>query len=464
MRDSKTTAGFHLKHITSCVLLAFVISFLIPDEVQSSDAEFTVILRDEAPYFNPRRLRVARGSKIVWKNQGPVLTHTILINAASGVARSGSIRPGHTWSYVFGESDDAVVKTSCEIHPYMYGIVIVGDPPDKLIQAVESKLDPNQSSGLLARVLEFSLPVPDSFPGILAIDSEDNVWFTMGGGGFAGIEIPPRNLIGRLTLDGDIKIYSVPTQASGPSGIVVSPDGMVFTTELFGNKIARIDPLKHVIEEHPAPTPDSWPTGLALDGEGNLWFNETKGNKIGCLSRSGNITEFPVPTPGSRSTGLAVDPQGNVWIAEREGNKIGCLRRDGTFLEFSIPTPQAKPTGLTLDSQGRVWFAERQGNKIGVLENGQIREYPLPNPNSGPFSVLVDQEGQVWFTEMFGNRIGMLNPISEKIVEYDLPTKDSWPGGLAMDSQGNLWFSMQLRNKVGVILRTPGGELHSGGK
>ena len=424
---------------------------------QDRPGTYTVVLRDEAPYFNPKRLRVPRGSTIIWDNRGPALIHTVLVNTVKGVSRSGSIRPGQAWSFVLAHSDDAVIKTTCEIHPYMYGIVIVGQPPDSLISAVEAATDSSKGTGESARILEFPLPVADSVPGILAIDPDDNVWFTMGGG-FANIDLPPLNMVGRLTLDGDLRVFTLPSKASGPSGLVIAPDGIIYVTELFGNNIARLDPNRRTIEEHPIPTANSWPTGLALDDEGNLWFNQTRGNKLARLSKSGVVTEFYIPTANSRSTGMVIDQQGNIWIAERDASKIGCLRRDGTFIEYSIPTPKASPTGMAVDRQGRIWFAERQGNKIGVVENGRIREYPLPNPHSGPFFVMIDADGLVWFTQLFGNRIGVLNPETGKITEYDLPTKDSWPGALAMDSQGNVWFTMQLRNKVGVILRSPSKE------
>jgi streptogramin lyase/plastocyanin len=425
------------------------------DKAQNS---LTITLRDEAPYFTPKRSRVAKGTTITWVNKGPALVHTILVNEVKGPVRSGSIRPGEIWSHTFQDDEDAVIKTSCEVHPYMYGLIAVGNPPESLIAATESALKGARTTpNLTPHVLEFPLPVPNSVPGILVIDKEDNVWFTMGGGGFGNISYPPLNKIGRLTLDGDIRIYSTPGEASGPSGVALARDGSVYITELFGNTILRLDSKRKVIDRIPIPTPESWPTGLVFDPAGNLWVNETKGNKLARLSTNNVLTEFPLPTRDSRATGMVIDSKGDLWIAERDGGKIGHLTQDGTFVEYSVPTPNAKPTGMAADRFGRVWFGERQGNKIGVVSDGQIQEYPLPTPNSGPFSLCIDNDGQVWFTEMYGNRIGVLDPFSGRIQEYDLPTPDSWPLGLAMDSQGNLWYSMQLKNKIGVLLK-PGAQ------
>ena len=411
-----------------------------------------IVIRDNAPYFSPKRQNIKRGTTVVWDNQGPALIHTIFIRTASGDVHSGSIKPGQSFQYKFAEEDDAVVKTSCEVHPYMYGVLVIGNPPTSLIAAVEGEAKDPAAPALSVHVRDFPLPVKDSVPGILAVDSEDAIWFTMGGGGFANINYPPLDLIGKLTADGDVITYKLPTPASGPSGLTLGPDDTVYVTEFFGNKIARLNPRRRVMEEFPIPTEDAWPTGLALDNAGNLWFNETNGNKIGRLSLSGKIKEYPVPTVAARSTGLAIDGQGNVWIAERDGNKIGCLRTDEVFVEYSIPTPNSKPTGIIVDSKQSVWFSERDGNKIGTIVDGEIRESALPRAGSGPFALWPDRDHKVWFTEIFGGRIGVLNPATGIVNEYELSQSDAWPAGLAMDSAGSLWFSSQLGNRVSALV------------
>lgn len=153
--------------------------------------EVRIVIRDNAPYFNPKRQNINRGATVVWENQGPALIHTIFINTTGGEVHSGSIKPGQSFRYKFSSDDDAVVKTACEVHPYMYGILIIGRPQASLIAAVESEVKDVHTPTLTARLRDFPLPVKDSVPGILAIDAEDAIWFTMGGGGFANINFPP---------------------------------------------------------------------------------------------------------------------------------------------------------------------------------------------------------------------------------------------------------------------------------
>jgi virginiamycin B lyase len=48
--------------------------------------------------------------------------------------------------------------------------------------------------------------------------------------------------IGRITLQGAITEYLVPTRASVPMVIAPGPDGALWFTEYYGNKIGRITP------------------------------------------------------------------------------------------------------------------------------------------------------------------------------------------------------------------------------
>ena len=420
---------------------------------QTSDQSvLNVTIQDEAPYFVPKRTHIEPGTTVTWSNVGPSLIHTILIRTAHGNITSGSITPHHSWTHKFAKGEDAIVRTSCEIHPYMYGYLIVGSPSAELVRAIDSQQPLAGAAGLAVRYREFPLPIAESVPGILATDADDAVWFTMGGGGYGNISSPPQSRIGRLSSDGDLTVYDLPTPAAGPSGLVLGEHGIVYVTEFFGNKIARIDTASKVISEIEIPTPHSWPTGIAIDGKGNVWFNETSGNKIGKLTPRGFIVEYPLPTTNARATGLAVDKQGTVWISERDGNKIASLSEDGTIVEYAVPTQNAKPTGIAIDAEDHVWFGEREGNKIGLLVHGSFTEYPLPQSQSGPFIVLPDREGKVWVSEIFGNRIAHLDPASGKFDEYKIPSTDSWPAGIASDSTGNIWYASQLKNRVGVLM------------
>ena len=49
-------------------------------------------------------------------------------------------------------------------------------------------------------------------------------------------------------------------------------------------KIGMISPTTHAIAEFAIPTPVSGPAGITAGPDGNLWFTESYTNKIGTIS------------------------------------------------------------------------------------------------------------------------------------------------------------------------------------
>ena len=117
------------------------------------------------------------------------------------------------------------------------------------------------------------------------------------------------------------------------------------------------------------------PDQIAAGPDGNLWFTEAFGNKIGRITTAGVITEFAVPTAGSGPFGITAGPDGAVWFLESFSNKIGRITTgarcniDGTTLclsgdRFKVQAHWATPDGrsgsgqavqLTSDT-GYFWF------------------------------------------------------------------------------------------------------------
>ena len=100
-----------------------------------------------------------------------------------------------------------------------------------------------------------------------------------------------------------------------PSGIAAGPDGNMWFTEYQGNAIGRITP-DGTITEYPLPTAGSQPNGIAAGPDGNLWFTEYAGNQIGRITPAGTITEYPLPTADGLPNEIAAGPDGNLWFTE----------------------------------------------------------------------------------------------------------------------------------------------------
>lgn len=131
-------------------------------------------------------------------------------------------------------------------------------------------------------------------------------------------------------------------------------------TQVFGSQAAARADGSVAVVEYAVPTAGSGPTEIVLGPDGrHLWFTEFSGNKIGRISENGQIREFAIPTAASAPDGIAVGPDHEVWFAEVLGNKIGRLTKRGAFSEFVVPTQGARPSVITAGPGADLWFTER---------------------------------------------------------------------------------------------------------
>src|SRR5258708_12067255 len=77
---------------------------------------------------------------------------------------------------------------------------------------------------------------------------------------------------------------------------------------------------------------------IAPGPDGNLWFTEFWANRIGRMTPSGALTEFPIPTPESAPRGIVAGPDGNVWFVESAnlGSAIARVTTKGVVTEFPL--------------------------------------------------------------------------------------------------------------------------------
>lgn len=120
-----------------------------------------------------------------------------------------------------------------------------------------------------------------------------------------------------------IREYSIFGADSGPYQITVGLDGALWFTEQKGNRIGRIS-LNGEIDGFHVPTLDAGVMCIVSDKQGALWFTEWGSNHIGRITTDGEITEYAIPTTNAEPHGIVLGPDGDVWFAE-ECNKIGRL-------------------------------------------------------------------------------------------------------------------------------------------
>jgi virginiamycin B lyase len=179
------------------------------------------------------------------------------------------------------------------------------------------------------RITEFALPTPDSGPRALAAGPDGNIWYSA----FKA------SRIGRITPRGEITEFVLPRSDSGPGDITAGADGAMWFLELSGTmdgvqvdggRVGRIT-MDGTITEFPLPTREPSPINIAVGPDRHIWY--TQGTWVGRVTPEGSITEFQLGA-GSRGAGLSAgsDRQpptrllDRLYIADGGANRIAWLQ------------------------------------------------------------------------------------------------------------------------------------------
>jgi virginiamycin B lyase len=146
-------------------------------------------------------------------------------------------------------------------------------------------------------------------------DKNGDAWFTS----------PLVNKIGKV--DGKtlkVSQWSPPTPNAYPRRMEIGPDGMIYSGEFRGGKMARFDPKTQTFQEFPLPGPDPSPYGLGFDNDGYLWYDSHNMDLIGRFDpRTGKVVEFPFPHAEPAIREFFRDSQGRMWYGTAPNNKVG---------------------------------------------------------------------------------------------------------------------------------------------
>jgi virginiamycin B lyase len=182
-------------------------------------------------------------------------------------------------------------------------------------------------------ITEFALPTPDSGPRALAAGPDGNIWYSAFRAG----------RIGRITPQGAITEFALLRPDTGPGDITAGADGAMWFVELSGTmdgvqvdggRIGRIT-MDGRITEFPMPSRTPSPINIAVGPDRNIWY--TQGSWVGRVAPDGSITEFQLGA-GSRGAGLSAgsDRQppvrlvNRLYVADGGANRIA-------WLEFASP-------------------------------------------------------------------------------------------------------------------------------
>lgn len=273
---------------------------------------------------------------------------------------------------------------------------------------------------LVGSYVEFVIPTPYAEPLALTVGpGRNDLWF---------VEMEA-NKVGRITLEGEITEFALPTQNCMPFDIVAGPDGNIWFTEPNPNQIARITPAGE-IKEFVLPPEGQVPLGLAAGPDGNVWFAERAG--IGRITPTGDVTEFPID---GGVNAIASAPSGELWAATAAN--IWKINRDGTS---SASYPFHQFSAITIGTDRNIWFtfSTRIGRftpsqGITMFETGGGTGVETQGIAAGP-------DGSLWFTA-YGYGMGKIGRITQTgaVNLFTVPSHMD-PVGITAGPDGNIWF------------------------
>jgi virginiamycin B lyase len=252
--------------------------------------------------------------------------------------------------------------------------------------------------------------------------------FDAGGHLFVGLEDKKEVVLMNQTHGTIERRYAIHADVHG---LAVAHDGKtLWFTGKTANTVGRLTPDGSVAN-FPLPTPDALPIYIAPGPGGDMWFTELTGNKIGRVSDKGAITEYPIETMASRPIAIVKDPSAEaMWFSEEAGNNVARIDSAGHIVEFAVPKWQNNVilAGLAFDAQGNLWTQQyvdqNNPNPPGpdhVIEIGKsiltakpgdplsFTFYEVPTRNTVMHRIIQGPDKNMWFTELKADRIGRVD-------------------------------------------------------
>lgn len=260
----------------------------------------------------------------------------------------------------------------------------------------------------------------DGQPGSVAVGPDGHFWYTLWEDG----------AIGRLAADGSTETFDL-GDGSKPITIVSGPDGNLWVTDGGRSSIWRISPTGQK-KEFPTPTRNanpmgvpgegSHPAGLTVGPDGNLWFTESFGDKIGRITPEGETTEYPLDDRDrvhANPWAIAAGPDGGVWFVKQLANEL--VRLDPATGRMTAFTTAGGigGTAMVAGPDRRLWLPIGQ-SLTAVTTAGRATSYPVfsEQPWLGPVGSAA---GSIWVVEVREGRLARITPSSGAAVDHPLP-------------------------------------------
>ncbi len=281
---------------------------------------------------------------------------------------------------------------------------------------------------------------------------------------------------------------------SGPRGVDVGPDGLIYVTDADLNRIVVMDAAGTLVRTI-GDAPDSGdglallrqPWGVDVAPDGTIYVADTWNNRVAVFDPEGALLRAwgheGIPSQDSSPDAfwgprdIARGPDGNVYVADTGGKRIRVYTPEGDFLRDigagGSGTGQLdEPVGLAVNPvTGELYVAEAWNKRIQVFDlNGQpLREWPVnmwfQNRQSfnRPYIDFSPEGTLLYVTDMDDrHRIVAYNLEGTPVLSFNQPDNLEAgelglrsPAGLAVDETGRIFVVDAEQDRV-FIFPPPG--------
>ena len=299
-------------------------------------------------------------------------------------------------------------------------------------------------------------------------------------------------------------------QFSSPTGLVVDPQGNIYVSDSFNNRIRKITPGGTVTTfagngspgyvDGPAATAQFYaPQGLAIDAKGNVFVADYGNNVIREISTAGIVSTFAGNTIAgyvdgaatvaefNAPAGIAFDPSGNLFVADRHNNMIRKVTTAGVVSTFAGVTTAGyvnatvntttgvyaffdNPNSLVVDASGNIFVADLGNSAIREITPAAVVTTVGGGPGQAallgyPAGICMDTKGDFFITdeagriiELTASKVLYILAGATNVIGFTdgsgTAAQFSTPQGIGVDAAGNVFVSDLNNNSVRKVVVT----------
>jgi sugar lactone lactonase YvrE len=278
-------------------------------------------------------------------------------------------------------------------------------------------------------------------------------------------------------------------QFTGPQGVAVGPDGVIWTTTQGQNRVVGFNPDGSVnailYQGSPSakssPNAFSYPVGVAVAPAGLIYIADQPRSTVWVVTRDNKIvTKYFVPTPSAiavSSDRLVVGSGAGFVILTPQGQVIKVIGKPGKGLDQFNGVK-----GLAIGKDGTIYATDQYNNRVSAYDKNGNRKWIVSTGNPGnqaniaksmspqpvkakanmqlPAGMTIDGAGRLVIIDPFGFDVTVLSTKNGSLIaKYGSPGSVDgqfiYPSDIAYDPAHD-WFAVTDTGNARVqVVRIP---------